>query len=113
MREDRIKWIETTPAYVLSSTGQPIVAEGFVYVIPAQSMVKIGMTRFSMYRRWHSLRTGNPWLEVPIYVSPPLMKRVAEMEKACHAALAEYRRSGEWFECDRGLAVETVRRICE
>lgn len=111
VRENRIKWTDG-PTFVLSSTGKPIVAEGFIYVIPAQAMVKIGMTRWSMYRRWHSLRTGNPWLEVPLYVSPPLMDRVAAVEKECHAALAVYRKSGEWFECDRDLAVMTVRRIC-
>lgn len=108
----RINWLAVTPAFVLSENGRPVVAEGFVYVFAAKTMLKVGMTRFSPYRRWHSIQTGNPWLEAPLYISPPLMKRVAAMEKACHAALAQYRRSGEWFECDRQLAIDTVRTIC-
>lgn len=100
-----------TPRSLIAIHNELCVAHGYVYVFAAQTLVKVGMSKFDVYRRWHGIRTGNPWLEPPLYVSPPLLDRVSAMEQACHVALAEYRVSGEWFECDRTLAVETVKRV--
>jgi T5orf172 domain len=109
----RQKWQDLSPRSLIWVRDKLCVARGFIYVFPAQKLLKIGMTEFSIYRRWHSIKTSNPWLEPPLYVSPPLMERVGTLEKECHAALAEYRKSGEWFECERDLAVATVKRIVE
>lgn len=100
------------PRLPLTQLARMVKPYGFVYMFAAQSLVKIGMTQFSPYRRWHSIKTANPWLEDPLYISPPLMGRVFELEKACHMALREYHYSGEWFQCDRDLAINTVRRLC-
>lgn len=101
------------PRLALGEIARAIPPYGFVYVFAAQSLVKIGMTQFSVYRRWHSTKTANPWLERPLYVSPPLLGRVIEVERACHAALKQYRVTGEWFEVKRELAIETVKGIVE
>jgi hypothetical protein len=123
---ERISWLAIAPSppavFLKSGAGahrrlpitqvaRAIKPYGFVYVFAAQSLVKIGMTRYSIYRRWHSIKTANPWLERPLYVSPALFGRVIELERACHRALSAYHVTGEWFECDRALAIETVRRI--
>lgn len=84
---------------------------GYVYVFAAQRYIKVGMTKFDIYRRWHSMKTGNPWLEPPLYVSPPLLERVKQAEQMCHEVLAEYRVSGEWFDCPRDLAVGMVQEV--
>jgi len=84
---------------------------GYIYVLGAQQYVKVGMTKFSIYRRWHQMRTSNPWLEPPLYVSPPLMDRVNDAERMCHAVLAEFRVTGEWFDCPRELAIDMVQEV--
>ena len=96
------------PVHQLAAAIKPY---GFVYVFAALNLVKVGMTRYSLYRRWWGIKVGNPWLEPPLYWSPPLMGEVFVVEKACHQALRKYRAVGEWFECPRLLAVETVQGI--
>lgn len=100
------------PRLPLTQLARMVKPYGFIYVFAAQSLVKVGFTQFSPYRRWHSIKTANPWLEDPLYVSHALMGRVREIEKACHVALREYHYSGEWFQCDRDLAITTVQGIC-
>jgi hypothetical protein len=87
------------------------VPYGFVYVFGTRDLVKIGMTQHSIYRRWHGIKSANPWLEQPLYVTGPLLGRVVDVERTCHAALTQYHVTGEWFECPRELAIETVKRI--
>lgn len=102
-----------TPRSLIVLRDELCVPHGYLYVFAAKNLVKVGMTKFSIYRRWHGIRSSNPWLEPPLYVSPPLMEKVSEAERACHVALAQYRSSGEWFDCDRGLALTTVRSIVD
>jgi T5orf172 domain len=99
------------PRLPLGRAARTVTAQGYVYVFAAQTLVKVGMTIHSPYRRWHSIKTANPWLEPPLYVSPPLLARVTAIEKAAHTALKAYRVTGEWFECDRQLAIDTVQRL--
>lgn len=95
----------------LAQIAKSVKPYGFVYVFAAQSLVKIGMTMHSVNQRWYSIRTHNPWLEPALYASPPLSGDMPAVEKACHKALAAYHHSGEWFSCDRQLAVDTVIRV--
>lgn len=111
--ERRQRWASLTPKSLIEVRDKLCVPHGYLYVFAARSFVKVGMSKFDVYRRWHSMKTDNPWLEPPLYVSPPLLDRVRPLEKACHVALAEYHRSGEWFECERGFAIETVQRVVQ
>lgn len=95
----------------LTEIASAIRPYGFVYVFGARNLVKIGMTMHSVYRRWHGIKSANPWLEKPLYVTGALCGRVIEVERMCHEALKAYRVEGEWFECERLLAIDTVRRI--
>lgn len=97
----------------LAQVAKAVQPYGFVYVFGARDLVKVGMTMHNLYRRWHAVKTANPWLEKPLYVSPPLLGHVVEVEKAAHRALKQYRITGEWFSCERVLVVETVQRLVE
>jgi len=90
----------------------PIVG-GYVYVFAAGDHVKIGLSWFDVERRWNTIRSSNPLLERPLYVSHELGERASKVEKSAHTALATYHFSGEWFSCDRALAVETVKNLVE
>lgn len=109
--QSRQKWRESAPQSLVLVRDKLCVPYGFVYVFGAQNLVKIGMTQHSVYRRWHGIKTANPWLEQPLYVSAPLLGRVVEVERACHAALAEHHVTGEWFSCPREIAIETVKHL--
>lgn len=109
----RQKWRNTSSQSLILVRDKLCVPYGFVYVFGARDLVKIGMTQHSVYRRWHGIKTANPWLEQPLYVTGPLLGQVIEVERACHAALAQYHVTGEWFECDRALAIATVKRLEE
>jgi hypothetical protein len=89
------------------------VQRGFIYIIPSRDLVKIGKTRDSIYRRWHTLKVGNPWLEPPLYVSPPLWDNFHGAELVCHEELAMYRVTGEWFKCQHSVAIDIVKRVVE
>lgn len=83
-----------------------------VYVIPAREFVKIGIAT-DIEERWRTIRTGNPLVERPFYVSEP-QRGARELEKRAHAALAAYRvESTEWFRCSKSLAAETIRQVIE
>jgi hypothetical protein len=97
----------------LTEIAQAIPPYGFVYVLGARDLVKIGMTRHSIYRRWWQIKVANPWLERPLYVTGPLLGRVIEVERACHKTLKQHRVTGEWFDCPRELAIETVKHVVE
>lgn len=84
---------------------------GFVYIFPAGPLLKIGISDVGVEQRWNNIRCGNPLLEPPVYVSPPLGKLAREVEREAHKALIQYHESGEWFRCSHELAVETVQRI--
>lgn len=99
------------PRLPIRQIAQSIKPYGFVYVFAAQSLVKIGMTGYSVYRRWHSIKTANPWLERPLYVTPPLHGRARDVEKSCHKELSAYHRCGEWFECERQVAIDIVQKL--
>lgn len=107
----RQKWRESSPRSLIVVRDKLCVPYGFVYVFGARDLVKIGMTQHSVYRRWHGVKTANPWLEQPLYVSGPLLGRVVEVERACHTALEQFHVTGEWFSCDRATAIATVKRI--
>lgn len=84
---------------------------GYVYVFAAADLIKIGMSLHDVEKRWRDIRVANPLLEPALYITSPLEQDVNRAELACHAALQEYRVSGEWFRCSRELAIETVKRI--
>lgn len=107
----RQKWRDMSPKSLILVRDKLCVPYGFVYVFGARELVKIGMTQHSVYRRWHGIKSANPWLEQPLYVTGPLLGNVVNVERACHAELKQYHVTGEWFECDRALAIETVKRI--
>ena len=86
---------------------------GYVYVFAAGAHVKIGISECDVEKRWSSMRTDNPLLERPLYISPPLEKRCRVVEKKAHEALMEYHFSGEWFSCNRQLAINTVRSLID
>lgn len=109
--QPRQKWGDSSPQSLILVRDKLCVPYGFVYVFGARDLVKIGMTAHSVYRRWHGIKTANPWLERPLYVSGPLLARVIEIERACHAALTQYHVTGEWFNCPRELAIETVKKL--
>lgn len=107
----RQNWRDHSSKSLILVRDKLCVPYGFVYVFGALNLVKIGMTQHSVYRRWHGIKTGNPWLEQPLYVTGPLLGHVVDVERACHAALTQYHVTGEWFECERELAIATVKRI--
>lgn len=109
----RQKWQELTPRSLILVRDELRLPWGYVYVFGAQGYVKVGMTKFDIYRRWHSIKTANPWLERPLYVSPPLMERVKQVERTCHEALSELRVCGEWFDCPRDFAIEVVQEMVD
>ncbi len=80
-----------------------------VYVVPGRHCVKVGIT-WDMDERWARLRSANPHIEQPHFVSEPL-KKAKGIEKAAHAALKQYSINGEWFDCSRYLAAEIVRGL--
>lgn len=84
---------------------------GYVYVFAAGDLIKVGMSDAGVEARWYNIKCGNPLLERPLYVTGPLGNRTREVEKCAHAALSEHRESGEWFRCDRTLAIAVVKRI--
>ncbi len=109
----RQQWKSLTPRSLIVVRDELRLPWGYVYVFAAQMYVKIGMSKFDIYRRWHSIKTANPWLERPLYVSPPLMERVLHVEKECHEALRDFRVTGEWFDCPRELALEVVQEMVD
>lgn len=86
-------------------------ASGYLYVFAAGPYVKVGMSDAGVESRWHNIKCANPLLEPPLYVTGPLGNRVREAEKRAHAALSEHRKHGEWFSCDRDIAIAVVKRI--
>jgi hypothetical protein len=111
MTKQRQRWSNLTPRSLVLVRDELCLPWGYVYVFGAQMYVKIGMTKFDIYRRWHAIKTSNPWLERPLYVSPPLMERVMVVERNCHEALQHFRVSGEWFDCPRDFAIEVVQEM--
>lgn len=88
----------------------PIIG-GYLYVFCAGEHLKIGMSELDVDARWRCIRSGNPLLEPPVYVTGPLGPRVREAERRAHESLSDHREVGEWFRCDRELAVAVVKRI--
>jgi hypothetical protein len=86
---------------------------GYVYVFAAGALVKIGMSEVGVEARWYNIKCSNPLLEPPLFVTGPLGNLVRKVERGAHQALAEHREQGEWFRCDRQLAIDTVKRIVE
>lgn len=84
-----------------------------IYVMPAGPIVKVGISNNS-HVRWRSLRTANPLIEAPVYVSKQ-MHFASRIETAAHHALGAYRvrHAKEWFRCNRYLAVEVVKTLIE
>lgn len=82
-----------------------------VYVFAAREYVKIGIA-IDPKDRWGTIKTGNPLLEPPVYVSPR-MDHARRIERLAHAALEAHRCSGEWFKCNRYYAAEIVKQLCE
>lgn len=87
------------------------LAWGYVYIFASGPFVKIGMSDANVKARWAAIKCGNPLLEPPLYVTSPLGNQVEDAEKQAHAALAKYHEIGEWFRCDRDLAIAVVKRI--
>lgn len=106
--DERLQQLGTTPLRLVARSGRHC----HVYVFPAREYVKIGIA-VDPKDRWSTIRTANPLLEVPLYVSERL-KHARLVEKAAHQALAAYRIDGsEWFRCNRFLAVEVVIQTVE
>lgn len=87
------------------------VVWGYVYVFAAGPFVKVGMSDVGVTSRWHNIRCGNPLLEPPLYVSSPLGDRALQAERRVHELLSPYREGGEWFRCERSLAIDTVKAV--
>lgn len=99
------------PRLPLTQVARMIQPYGFIYVMAARDLVKIGLTHHNVNRRWRVMKTANPWLERPLYVSRPLRGNVLQVERACHMALQLHHVTGEWFNCDRATAVAVVKRF--
>ena len=83
-----------------------------IYVIPSREYVKIGIAN-DVQARWQQLKTGNPHIEWPHYVSV-LVPNSQQIERIVHGTLARYRLPRtEWFRCSRYLAEVTVRLTIE
>lgn len=90
----------------------PWIKPGSVYVIPAGKYVKIGVTS-DIRTRWSDLKTANPHIEKPLYVSPRIPNSV-QVENICHGMLKRYRiKRSEWFTCSRYLAEAVVRLVVD
>jgi hypothetical protein len=81
--------------YVISSPGQP---------------VKIGIAE-DVRDRLQSLQVGFPW-KLRVYFHVEAFGGLArKVERQCHALLADYRLSGEWFDYDPYAAAELVQEV--
>jgi hypothetical protein len=83
---------------------------GWVYVITNEAMpglLKLGhSTKDPVLRAQELASTGTP---TPFAVEyDALVINPAEVEKACHKRLAEYRKGKEWFACTVALAVKAI-----
>lgn len=83
---------------------------GWVYVITNEAMpglLKLGhSTKDPVLRAQELASTGTP---TPFAVEyDALVINPAEVEKACHKVLADYRKGKEWFSCNVVLAVEAI-----
>ena len=85
--------------------------EGYLYVFAAGIHVKVGLSWHNIERRWASIFSSNPLLERPLYVSPPLGKKVVVLERAAHQQLIQFHVSGEWFSCERSHAISIVEKL--
>lgn len=86
---------------------------GFIYVFAAGPYTKVGMSDAAVQARWVNIKSANPLLEPPLFVSKPLGNRTREIERRIHAALRDHLECGEWFRCERALVLETVRRVID
>ena len=83
-----------------------------VYVIEAPHGCKIGVSK-SPNTRLRALQTQGGFAASRVWVSFPC-RFARKAESSAHAALAEQRTHGEWFDVDFDAAVETVETaICE
>jgi Meiotically Up-regulated Gene 113 (MUG113) protein/uncharacterized protein DUF4224 len=80
-----------------------------IYAIAAGSLIKVGVAK-DVDKRWRNLRIGNRAIEPVLYATKPL-RNALRIEKLVHRDLARYRVGGEWFQCDRSIAIAVVKRI--
>lgn len=122
VEEVRAKFQPELHAKILARTATPpwsprierrgaAVVWGYVYVFAAGPLVKVGMSDVGVASRWQNIRCSNPLLEPPLYVSGALGDHARQAERRAHEILAPYHETGEWFRCDRELAVKTVKTI--
>ncbi len=84
---------------------------GFVYIFAAGDLIKVGFSAFDVDARWACIRSSNPLLEPPLYVTKALGEQRARLvERNVHDQLHQYHESGEWFRAPRQLVIDAVIR---
>lgn len=84
---------------------------GYLYLIRfgRRECYKIGVSRNDPRKRLAQLQTGSP--ERLYLIKSYRHRNYKEWEQQLHKQLAEYRTSGEWFDCSLDTIEETISNV--